>query len=161
MTSTPSPAQLLLELDLAAPELRCGVAEGRWRHVSTLWPHVVFAVPAPQRRNSPNEFGFRFECTGYRQTPVTAQPWDLDSDLPLPPPKWPTGRSIVPSVFRTDWKQGHCLYLPCDRMSIEGHDNWRNEHPARLWQPARGIICYLEQIYELFNQSDYSGVVGA
>jgi hypothetical protein len=46
-------------------------------------------------------------------------------------------------------------------MSIEGHPNWINEHPARLWQPDRGIICYLEQIYDLFNQSDYAGVVGA
>jgi hypothetical protein len=53
------------------------------------------------------------------------------------------------------------LYLPCDRMSIEGHDNWRNEHPNRLWQPDRGIICYLEQLNGLFFESDYSGVCGA
>ena len=43
---------------------------------------------------------------------------------------------------------------------MEGHDQWRNEHPSRLWQPTRGIICYLEQLYELFNQSDYAGVAG-
>ena len=67
----------------------------------------------------------------------------------------------MPSVFRPTWKQGQCLYLPCDRMSIEGHDQWRSQHPSRLWQPARGIICYLEQIYELLNQSDYTGVSGA
>jgi hypothetical protein len=98
---------------------------------------------------------------GYRPNPVTAQPWNLKDHTALPGAQWPTGRSIVPSVFRPEWKQGHCLYLPCDRMSIEGHDNWRNEHPSRLWQPARGIICYLEQLHELFYQSDYSGVVGA
>jgi hypothetical protein len=39
-------------------------------------------------------------------------------------------------------------------MSIEGHDQWRTQHPSRLWQTARGIICYLEQIYDFLNQSD-------
>ena len=74
---------------------------------------------------------------------------------------WPAGRSIVPSVFRTEWKGGQCLYLPCDRMSIEGHGDWIHKHPNRLWQSQRGIICYLEQLYDLLNQDDYSGVRGA
>jgi hypothetical protein len=68
---------------------------------------------------------------------------------------------MMAAVFNPGWKQGQCLYLPCDRMSIEGHDNWRCEYPSRLWQPARGIICYVEQIYEFFHQSDYSGIRGA
>jgi hypothetical protein len=155
------PDRLLLDQDLAAPDIRCGEIEGRWQHVATRWPHVVFGVSAPPRANAPLEYGFRFECSGYRQNPVTAQPWDLNGGTPLARAQWPTGRSIVPSVFRPEWKQGHCLYLPCDRMAIEGHDIWRNEHPSRLWQPARGIICYLEQLHELFYQSDYSGVVGS
>lgn len=155
------PDQLLLEQDLVAPEFRCGEIDGRWRRGAMRWPHLILAVTAPERPNAPTEYGFRFECTGYRQTPVTAQPWDIEADAPLPAARWPTGPSIVSSVFRPTWKQGQCLYLPCDRMSIEGHENWRNEHPSRLWQPARGIICYLEQIHELFYQSDYSGVVGA
>lgn len=49
-------------------------------------------------------------------------------------------------------------YLPCDRRAIEGHDAWRHQYPSRLWQPQRGIICYLEQIYDLLNQSDYTGL---
>ncbi|HKX50766.1 MAG TPA: hypothetical protein VJQ48_10095 [Candidatus Binatia bacterium] len=155
------PDKLLLEMDLAAPSFRCGEIEQRWRHIATRWPHVIVAVPAPPRPSGPSEFGFRFECSGYRQTPVTAQPWDIDTDAPLVRAKWPTGRSIVPSVFRPDFKHGHCLYLPCDRMALEGHGNWPTEHPSRLWQPSRGIICYLEQVYELFNQGDYSGVVGS
>ena len=155
------PGLTLLEQDLVAPNIRCGEIDGRWRRVATSWPYVTFAVSAPPRPNAPPEFGFRFECSGYRQTPVTAQPWDLESNGPLHPAKWPTGHSIVPSVFRPGWMQGQCLYLPCDRMSIVGHDNWRAEHPSRLWQPTRGLICYLEQIYDLFHQSDYSGVVGA
>lgn len=79
----------------------------------------------------------------------------------MPAAQWPTGPSIVSSVFRPEWKQGQCLYLLCDRMSIEGHDNWRNEHPSRLWQLDRGIICYLEQLNGLFFDSDYSGIRGA
>lgn len=159
MDAPPPPDRQLLERDLASPELRCGEIEGRWRHVATRWPHVIVAVSAPERQNGPKEFGFRFECSGYRTTPVTAQPWDLEAGTPLPPARWPAGSSVVASVFRPDWKQGLCLYLPCDRLSIEGHDNWRNEHPSRLWQPSRGIICYLEQVYELLNQGDYSGIV--
>lgn len=158
---SPSPAQLLLGQDLAAADIRCGEVEGRWRPVALQWPHVIFAISAPPRPNAPLEFGLRFECSGYRQNPVTGQPWDLDTNSPLPKAKWPTGPRIVPSIFRSDWKNGHCLYLPCDRMSIEGHSNWINEHPTRLWQPDRGLICYLEQIHDLFNQSDYTGVVGA
>ena len=32
---------------------------------------------------------------------------------------------------------------------------------AVVRQSKRGIICYLEQIYELLNQSDYTGIRGA
>ncbi len=155
------PDRVLLEADLAAPDFRCGQIEGKWRHVTITWPYAVFAVSAAERADAPNEYGFRFECSGYRQAPVTAQLWDVTAHAPLPPRRWPAGRSIIPSVFRPDWKSGQCLYLPCDRMSIEGHPNWIHEHPSRLWQPSRGIICYLEQIHDLLNQSDYSGVRGA
>ena len=152
------PDRALLEQDLCAPEFRCGEIEGRWRKVAICWPHVVLAVSAPSRPASPAEFLFRFECSGYRQNPSSAQPWDIDTGRPLPAGRWPTGPVMVCAVFRPDWKQGQCLYLPCDRMSIEGHDNWRSQHPSRLWQPQRGIVCYLEQIHELFHQNDYSGI---
>src|SRR5438128_1424473 len=77
------PDRMLLEQDLAAPEFRCGEIEGRWRHVAVHWPHVILAVSAPERPRSPVEFGFRFECSGYRQNPATAQPWDIDANAPL------------------------------------------------------------------------------
>lgn len=155
------PDRLMLETDLAAAEFRCGEAEGRWRHVATSWPHVIVAVAAPDRPKSPSEFFFRFECTGYRHKPVTAQPWDAGRDAPLPFASWPTGNSHVKAVFRPDWKKGQCLYLPCDRLSIEGHDEWLTKYPSRLWNATRGLICYLEQIYDLLHHSDYTGVVGA
>jgi hypothetical protein len=157
--NAPSPPdRVLLEQDLAAPEFRCGEIEGRWRQVATSWPHMVIGVPAPPRSKSPGEFGFRFDCSGYRGIPPTAQPWDIQANAPLPAERWPTGPNLVSAVFRPEWKQGSCLYLPCDRMSIEGHDNWRNDYPTRLWLPERGIVCYLEQIYGLLHYSDYSGI---
>jgi hypothetical protein len=152
------PDRSLFEEDLAAPEFRCGEIEGRWGHVATPRPHAIIAVSAPERPNAPREYAFRFECSGYRQNPVTGQPWDLDANVPLPASRWPTGNGVVESVFRPTWKQGQCLYLPCDRMAIDGHDDWRHQHPNRIWHAARGIICYLEQIFELLNQSGYTGV---
>lgn len=155
------PDRLLLDHDLAESAFQLGEIEGRWRHVSTTWPHVLIAVSALSRPSAPSEYAFRFECTGYRQIPATAQPWDLDANTALSLQRWPTGRSIVPSVFRPQWKSGQCLYLPCDRMAIEGHANWQTEHPTRLWNPARGMICYLEQLYELLNSNDYTGTCGS
>ncbi len=158
MNAPVRPDQLLLDQDLAAPEFRRGEIEGRWRKGDVAWPHAVIFVSAEARPSAPAEFAFRFNCEGYRQRPVTAQPWDAAANAPLPASRWPNGKSVAPSVFRPDWKSGQCLYLPCDRLSIEGHDAWKHEHPARLWQPKRGIICYLEQVHELLNQNDYTGI---
>lgn len=159
MTAMP-PDRALLERDLLAAEFRCGEIEGRWRHVETSWPHVVISVPAAPRTNSPAEYGFRFECSGYRQVAVTGGPWDIAARAPLAPHRWPTGRNILPSIFRPEWQNGECLYLPCDRRSIQGHGNWAAIHPARVWDPQRGILCYLEQLYDLLNSSDYTGARG-
>lgn len=160
MSPIKPPDQLLLEQDLAAAEFRCGEIEGRWRHISTSWPFVVITVSAASVPNGPTEYAFRFDCTGYRESAATAQPWNVETNSPLLPKDWPTGKSIVPSVFRPQWKDGRCLYLPCDRMSIQGHTDWVHQHPGRLWISSRGIICYLEQIYELLNSNDYTGVIG-
>lgn len=161
MNSIKPPDQLLLEQDLASAEFRCGEIEGRWRHISTTWPYAIIAVRSAPTGDGSVDFAFRFECTGYREAAVTAQPWNAETNLPLPAKDWPTGRSIVPSVFRPQWKEGRCLYLPCDRMSIQGHNDWIHQHPARLWDPSRGIVCYLEQIHELLNSYDYTGVIGS
>ena len=64
-------------------------------------------------------------------------------------------------MFRPDWKGGTALYLPCDRESIAGHDNWRHELPSKIWRPAAGINQYLELVHELLNCADYCAPVGA
>jgi len=155
------PDRAALQLHLAAPDFRCGQIEGRWRLSRVEWPYVVIVISAAPRSNAPEEYAFRFRCDGYPITPVTGQPWDEATNQPLASHRWPGGHQVVPSVFRPDWMGGICLYLPADRQSIVGHENWRTEYPYRLWQPARGILCYIEQVHDLLHSTDYMGTRGA
>jgi len=151
-------AETVLRAHLDAGPFLSGVDRGRWRLLVMTWPHAIIAVSAAERPGAPCEYAFRFECTGYPQTPPTAQPWSESADAPLPPDRWPGGRSRVPLAFNPGWKSGQCLYLPCDRHAIEGHDPWRTQHPSLIWSPQRDITQYLQVIYELLNSSDYSGL---
>ncbi len=157
MASVMSPSQVLLKTDLEDPAFRCAELEGRWRHEGATWPHSILSVKAAARPKAPEWYAFRFECSGYRQTPVTAQLWDISSNAPLTHARWPTGKLILCSVFRPEWRNGSCVYLPCDRLSMEGHPNWVSQYPQRLWDPNRGIIGYLEQLHELLVSNDYTG----
>jgi hypothetical protein len=156
-----SPDRAALQFHLAASEFRCGEMEGRWRLLGIEWPYVRIAVAAPSRVGAPSEYVFRFTCDGYPVNPATAQPWDEQKMLPLEGRFWPGGRVVVPSVFRPDWQMGRCLYIPADRLSIIGHPDWLNQHPSRLWRAERGIVCYLEQIHDLLDSPDYTGLRGS
>lgn len=155
------PDRAMLERDLAGAAFRLGEMSGRWHLVKQAWPHVCIAVTASERASAPAAFTFRFECSGYPARPPSAQLWDCDLDVPLPASRWPGGRSLVADVFRPDWEQGRALYHPCDRITIDTHPDWRNQHPARLWRPDRGITFYLEQIHDLLHSPHYSGLRAA
>jgi hypothetical protein len=103
------------------------------------------------------EFGLRFDCCGYPRTPPTARLWNIELNAPLGHNHWPTGRERLPLAFNPAWKNGACLYIPCDRQSIEGHANWLHEHPSLIWDPAIGIVHYLRVVYDLLNSGDYGG----
>jgi hypothetical protein len=154
------PDQQAFEVHCTRADFRLGEIEGRWKHLATAWPCAMIEVTAAARPNAPERYAFRFDLAGYPAA-ATARPWNAEKDNPLPFNLWPTGKTIVPSIFRREWKDGTCLYWPVDRVSMEGHDQWRHEHPSRLWQPKRGIICYLEQLHDLLHSSDYSGVFSA
>ena len=127
-----APDQRSFEADVARPAFRLGEAEGRWRLVEIAWPFVLIAVTAKDQR----QYVLRFDCSGYPQTPPTGGPWDSPRNAVLAFDLWPRGRGgRVSAVFRTDWKDGTALYLPCDRKSFAGHDNWRNEMPSKIWRP--------------------------
>ena len=155
----PDHRSLLEHLHSAA--FRLGEFAGRWRLIKVTWPHVQVAVSAALRVNAPSEYAFRFECSGFPKIPATATLWDADENAALPVAQWPGGQLRVPSVFRPDWKNGACPYLPCDRESIAGHDNWRTQYPAMLWSEATGLVGYLEVLSELLTSADYSGFRGA
>lgn len=138
-----------------------GVDRGRWRLVSIHWPHAVIAVNAAERSNAPTEYAFRFELSDYPTSLPTAQPWDEDKSSPLLRAYWPGGNGRIPPAFNPDWKGGSCLYLPCDRYSMEGHEPWRQQHPEMIWDPSKDITHYLRIIYDLLHSEDYTGVRSA
>lgn len=134
-----------------------GVARQRWRILSIEWPYALIAISAAPRPNGPEEYVLRFDLTNYPQWGPTARPWDIERGAPLADEKRPHGKSRVPKAFRTDWKNGIALYLPCDREAIQGHEGWIQQHPSMIWNPQGDITQYLRIIYDLLNSSDYSG----
>ena len=154
------PDELAMNDAFISGAFRLGVHHGRWKCERSEWPYVFIAIRAADRDKGPGYFWFRFHCEGYPHVAVTACLWDCERNVPLPVAQWPTGKSRVPAVFRPDWKNGTCLYLPCDRVSAAGHEAWRTEHASLQWNPKKGILLYLEELHSLLNASDYEGVRG-
>ncbi len=148
-----SPDEQALRVDTESPAFRLGCFEQRWRLMDIRWPHAQISISAKDAR----EFAFRFECTGFPEAPPTAGPWDSASDTPLRASSWPQSKGgRVGEVFRSDWKGGSALYLPCDRVSICGHSPWHTQMPSKIWRPSAGIVQYLELVHELLNSHDYT-----
>lgn len=147
------PDERALRADLLKPAFRLAEIENRWRLVKIDWPFVQISVCASDGLS----YVLRLNCAGYPQAPPTGGPWDPVKEIVLPFDRWPRSKGgRVATVFRTNWKNGTALYLPCDRESIAGHDNWRQELPSKIWRPALGIYQYLELVHELLNCADYS-----
>jgi hypothetical protein len=148
-----TPDEKAFRADVAKAAFRAGAAEKRWRLLGVTWPHAVIAITAKDGR----EFVLRFNCAGFPASPPTAGPWDEKRNAILAFDLWPRSRGgRLGAVFRTDWKGGTALYLPCDREAIAGHDNWRAEMPSKIWRPSAGIVQYLELVHELLNCGDYA-----
>lgn len=150
------PDERAFRTHVAAGAFLRGVAGGRWRLISIAWPHAIITVSAAPREGSPAEYGFRFNLTNYPQDPPTARPWDPTSETPIDPACWPTGRSRLAGAFNPGWNAA-AIYIPCDRIAINGHDGWRIQHPAMIWSPAGDITQYLRILHELLNSGDYTG----
>lgn len=153
-----APDERALQADLAKPAFRLGTVDQRWRLVEVAWPFVLVAVSAKDGC----EYVLRLNCAGYPQAPPTGGPWDTVRNAVLAVDKWPQSKGgRVGAVFNPGWKDGTALYLPCDRESLAGHDNWRAEMPSKIWRPADGIVQYLELVYELLHSRDYTAPVSA
>jgi hypothetical protein len=155
------PDEQVFRIHLESGPFQSGMDRQRWRLLSIDWPYVLIGISATTSTGEPSEYILRFECSNYPNTAPTAQLWDPDRGAPLDYSRWPTGRSRVPLAFNPNWKNGQCLYLPCDRLSFEGHDGWRIQHPSMIWSPARDITLYLRIVYDLLNSNDYTGPRGA
>jgi len=154
-----TPDERAFRADLERASFLLGVADGRWRVISASGAIAVIAVRAKDGR----EYALRFDVSGYPAAPPTARLWDAKANAPLSNAEWPrsarSGR--VGAVFRSDWKAGTALYLPCDREAIEGHDGWHTQMPSKIWRPNIGITHYLEQVHELFHCADYAAPLAA
>lgn len=139
----------LLEEHLRGARFLAGAIRGRWKLSRLDWPWLYIEVSARDGR----WIALKIDCTGYPQVAPTATPWAMDTNAMLPAGLWPRG-GRVSCVFRPDWKNGAALYLPCDRLSIEGHPNWHAEYPSLIWRPDRGVSQYLEAIHDLLQSHE-------
>ena len=138
-----------------------GVDLGKWKLISIDWPHVYIDIKAMHHEEWPSFYCFQFECSNYPVAGVTARPWDVGKNQPLDVQKWPGGKNRLPKVFNPGWNGGQCLYLPCDRIAINGHTDWPSKHPHLIWKTNSDITLYLDAVYELLNSSDYTGPRGS
>jgi hypothetical protein len=155
------PDEQVFRSHIKAGPFQSGVDRGRWRLLSIEWPYALIAMRAAARESAPDEYAFRFECSNYPQTGPTAQLWNVERGQPLEQRCWPTGRGRVQHAFNPAWNSGQCLYLPCDRLAIVGHDVWRNQHPTMIWSSASNITLYLRIVHDLLHSSEYTGTRGA
>jgi len=138
-----------LEAHLASGRFKAGVARGRWQLVAVNWPYTFIKVFDRQGRPT----CIRFDCTGYPARPPQGTPWDYAKHQQLPAHLWPRG-GRVSQVFNPAWQGGAALYIPCDRVSIEGHANWYTELPHLIWNASRGLMHYVEALHEVLQSHE-------
>jgi len=143
--------QQAFEADVASGAFLNGSLTGRWGMQSVQWPHAFIWV----RAGNGQRLLLRFELSNYPRQAPTAEPWDPETNAPLPPARWPRGDARVTAAFNPNWN-AHALYIPCDRVAIQGHEVWRHQHPSMLWDPAAGIHRYLRVVSDLLGSPDYA-----
>lgn len=124
-----------------------GEDEGRWQLREICWPYVLVDLLA----YGDERFTLRVRCDGYPGQAPTGTFWDATSNAPLAPTQWPRSRTNCGQALRTDWQGGTALYIPCDRQSISGHDQWAQLYPAWLWDPSVGLTRYLTVVSTLLR----------
>lgn len=128
-----------------------GVDDGRWSLKGVQWPYLLLDI----RAINGDLYTLRLRCDGYPALPPTGAFWDVPSNSPLPAARWPRAGAHRGQALRADWQSGTALYIPCDRSSISGHDQWTQLYPAWLWDATVGLTRYLNVVSELLNGSDY------
>lgn len=151
----PSIAAFNKHVELAAFQI--GIDRGHWSVLDEdperpTWPIVDIWVKAAKKENKPDGYHFRFNLEGYPAAAPTACLWDIEKDTRLDFSKWPTGSTVVTSVFRNDWEAGNALYAPCDRRAdLAGHPQWKTTHPEAYWTPSSTILTYLNFLLNILT----------
>lgn len=143
--------QQAFEADVASGAFLNGSLTGRWGVQSVQWPYSVIWV----RASNGSRLLLRLELTNYPRQAPTAEPWDIETNAPLAPARWPRGDARVTAAFNANWN-AHALYIPCDRVAMQGHEAWRHQHPSMLWEPAVGIYRYVRVVSDLLGSPDYA-----
>ncbi len=151
-----APDRRAFETHLVSARFLAGVERGDWRLVSYDWPLALCEVAAAARDGAPTVFTLRCDVTGYPTMPPTACPWDVERNQVLDAAHRPKGFRVG-MVFRTDWENGTALYAPFDRLALQGHPGWANEHPRHTWDNTRDFAWFLERVFDLLNNDDYVG----
>lgn len=151
-----APDQAIWERDIAATPFVEGVARNRWALVSRDWPFALFNIIARDGR----AFHLRLNFDGYPAASPTGGLWDPTTGAPPNQVQWPIGDAVFASVFNPSWQNGLALYLPLDRVSLNGHHDWPTQYPHLMWQPERGLVQYLGEVHRLLNARGYHGLPG-
>jgi hypothetical protein len=157
-TEQPLASERLFCADLKAGPFSAGADRGWWRMNAVTFPHAVIEIAAAPRPGGPHWFALRFDVHDYPEAP-SGQPWDVAASAPLAPALWPGGNERIQSVFNPGWNTD-ALYLPMDRLALEGHDEWLTRYACHVWDPNKDIAQYLCLVHELLNEEGYTGVRG-
>jgi len=153
-----SAPERLFRDDLETGAFSAGVDRGSWRVRSITFPFAVIEIAAAQRPGSPDWFALRFDIANYPDAP-SGQLWDAEASGPLAPTRWPGGNERIQRVFNPGWRTD-ALYLPMDRLALEGHDAWLTLHACHVWDSGKDITQYLRLVRDLLNEEGYTGVRG-
>lgn len=135
---------------LISPEYQSGEIEGRWGSVVNEnrpdWPIFIFWITS----STGEVFNFKFDFTDYPNSAPTAVPWDLEKNSVLASEKRPKATKRAVQAFKVWGKE--CNYLPCDRLAVEGHQNWAQEHSVLIWDNQKDtFLKYLNEVYQILN----------
>jgi hypothetical protein len=161
MIDTPRPMppdERAFRAHVSTGRFSAGVDAAEWRLVGDItWPHAIVAVTAAWRQGAPEEYAFRFELSGYPNIAATAGAWNTAENRLATEAERPKV-TYTPSPFRSDWNNGTALYIPCDRVAVEGHTDWPAAYPGELWDPTRGISKYLIYVHARLHEDAYIGL---
>src|SRR5579872_77481 len=121
------PNETMLKAHLEGAPFLDGVDRGKWElmgepdKIDLTWP--VIWVRADKRLLQVGRVHLRFNTENYPQLAPTACPWDVEKNTPLASALWPKGGQAS-EVFNPSWNSA-ALYAPCDRVAMQGHDQWR------------------------------------